>query len=237
MPFSFKKPIVLIVLFLLPVLFLLMLYPSRHNYKTLDAMGPAVDNPGVFTNLEGTPISVHEHLTVLGFLGTAPLDQAILNLNLKELVYDKFRGFKRFQIIMIAPNSAKEDVKKLKKEMNYLEPLEYWEFAFGSEKNIQKLFLQLNSRSPLAADWSSNYVYILDKQGVQRGRIDDRSKTEIEQGMPIHSLQGYNCLEVAELKNKMSEDMRILFTEYRQKRKGTFNSTTRRANDLKTIKN
>ena len=31
----------------------------------------------------------------------------------------------------------------------------------------------------------------------------------------------------------MSEDMRILFTEYRQKRKGNFNSTSRRANDLK----
>jgi len=38
---------------------------------------------------------------------------------------------------------------------------------------------------------------------------------------------------VAEIKNKMSEDMRILFTEYRQKRKGDFDSTTRRANDLK----
>ena len=37
----------------------------------------------------------------------------------------------------------------------------------------------------------------------------------------------------AEIKNKMSEDMRILFTEYRQKRKGDFDSTTRRANDLK----
>ena len=33
----------------------------------------------------------------------------------------------------------------------------------------------------------------------------------------------------------MSEDMRILFTEYRQKRKGEFNSTVRRANDLKSI--
>ena len=46
-------------------------------------------------------------------------------------------------------------------------------------------------------------------------------------------MYSYNCIEVAELKNKMSEDMRILFTEYRQKRKGNFNSTTRRAEDLK----
>jgi hypothetical protein len=45
-------------------------------------------------------------------------------------------------------------------------------------------------------------------------------------------MSSYNVLEVAELKNKMSEDMRILFTEYRQKRKGNFSSTTRRAEDL-----
>ena len=45
-------------------------------------------------------------------------------------------------------------------------------------------------------------------------------------------MPSYNVLEVSELKNKMSEDMRILFTEYRQKRKGNFSSTTRRAEDL-----
>ena len=39
--------------------------------------------------------------------------------------------------------------------------------------------------------------------------------------------------QYSDLKNKMSDDIRILFTEYRQKRKGNFSSTTRRANDLK----
>ena len=38
---------------------------------------------------------------------------------------------------------------------------------------------------------------------------------------------------IADIKNKMSEDMRILFTEYRQKRKGNFDSNSRRASDLK----
>ena len=31
----------------------------------------------------------------------------------------------------------------------------------------------------------------------------------------------------------MSDDLRIVFTEYRQKRKGEFNSDIRRAGDLK----
>ena len=48
----------------------------------------------------------------------------------------------------------------------------------------------------------------------------------------MYGLNSYNCIEVAEVKNKMSDDLRILFTEYRQKRKGEFNSDTRRAEDL-----
>jgi len=43
---------------------------------------------------------------------------------------------------------------------------------------------------------------------------------------------------VSELKNKLAaEDLRVLFTEYRQKRKGEFNSTVRRAEDLKGEQN
>ena len=57
-------------------------------------------------------------------------------------------------------------------------------------------------------------------------------KTQKEKDAPIQGLYSYNVLEVSELKNKMSDDMRILFTEYRQKRKGKFDSNTRRADDI-----
>jgi hypothetical protein len=80
-------------------------------------------------------------------------------------------------------------------------------------------------------------VFIVDKDLNQRGRIDDRTDNEIEKNKPIYPLLGYDCIEVSEIKNKMSDDLRILFTEYRQKRKGEFNSDTRRANDLKSEDN
>ena len=35
-----------------------------------------------------------------------------------------------------------------------------------------------------------------------------------------------------EIKKKMNDDIRILFTEYRQKRKGNFNSNIRRISNL-----
>ena len=59
------------------------------------------------------------------------------------------------------------------------------------------------------------------------------AKNRLKKEKPITILSAYNCIDVSELKNMMSQDVRILFTEYRQKRKGKFNSTTRRADDLK----
>ena len=74
----------------------------------------------------------------------------------------------------------------------------------------------------------------LDKERNQRGRLDDREDIEKDRNKPIYPLYSYDCIEVAELKNKMaSEDMRVLFTEYRQKRKGNFNTDSRREQDLK----
>ena len=77
-------------------------------------------------------------------------------------------------------------------------------------------------------------VFIIDKDLNQRGRQDGRSEKEVEAKKPVFSVYSYDSIEVAEIKNMMSDDVRILFTEYRQKRKGKFDdSNTRRGNDLK----
>ena len=108
---KFKKPFVLSVLFFLPVLFLLFLYPSKHNYETLDILKKELPELIHFVDKNGDSIALENHLTVLGFLGETPMEDAILALNLKELVYDKFRGFKHFQVVILVPESAKYQVK------------------------------------------------------------------------------------------------------------------------------
>ena len=82
---------------------------------------------------------------------------------------------------------------------------------------------------------STNYisqVYIVDKNRNQRGRIDDREDEEIINNKKIYGLYSYNSIKVSEIKNKMNDDVRILFTEYRQKRKGKFNSNIRRLDNI-----
>lgn len=231
---NIKKPLILAILFLLPVIFLLFLYPSTNNYNALDVVKGDIEEISGFNSEDGKTYKLENQITVLGFLGRIPNNNAITALNLKEIIYDKFQGFKKFQVIIIVPFEAKENVKLLKKELYQYELLKYWHFVYGEEKEIIKVFQSLRSETKLDADLATNHVFIIDKELNQRGRLDDREDNEKAKGFPIHGLFSYDCIEVAELKNKMAkEDMRVLFTEYRQKRKGDFNSTKRRAEDLK----
>lgn len=229
-----RRNIVLGILFFLPVAFLLMLYPAKHNYEPLNIVKEKVSDIENFYTDRANSILLKDHITVLGFLGKSPLKNAIAASNLKELVYDKFKGFKKFQIVIVVPEGSEDEVKELKKEINTYEDLKFWHYVFGTEGEIKMLYNSLKSRGSLSEDLSTDYVFIIDKDLSQRGRIDGRDEKEVETNKPAFSVYSYNMIEVAEIKNMMSDDMRILFTEYRQKRKGKFeDSNTRRKKDLK----
>lgn len=228
-----SRYVVLGILFFLPVTFLLFLYPATHNYTPLDIINGSVKEIEGFTPDSADKILLKDHITVLGFIGTHPMDNATVASNLKELVYDKFKGFKRFQIVIVAPNGTERAVEELRAEISSYEDLRFWHFVFGRPEQIKNLFDSLKHEEPLKQDLSTSHVFIVDKDLSQRGRIDDRTDFEIGKNKPVYGLSSYDCIEVAEIKNKMSEDVRILFTEYRQRRKGEFNSEIRRANDLK----
>ena len=228
-----KRNLILGILFFLPVAFLLMLYPAKHNYIPLDIINDNVVELHSFTSDSEEKILLKDHITVIGFLGKEPLNNSIAASNLKELVYDKFKGFKKFQVVIVVPSGTENEVKTLEKEISSYEDLKFWHYVYGSESAIQQLYSSLKIESNLKEDLSTKDVFIVDKDLNQRGRIDARDEKEVEANKPITTLSAYDCIEVAIIKNKMSEDIRILFTEYRQKRKGNFDSTTRRANDLK----
>jgi len=224
---------VLGVLFFLPVTFLLLLYPATHNYAPLDIVNQSVLDLNGFTSNSEENIVLKDHITVLGFLGNRPMEKLIAASNLKELVYDKFKGFKRFQIVILMPKGTENDVESLKKEISSYEDIRFWHFVFGEPESIQKVFKSLESNIPLDTDLATDHVFIIDNDLNQRGRLDDRTDNEIAKKSKIYGLPSYDCIEVSEIKNKMSEDIRILFTEYRQKRKGEFDTEARRAEDLK----
>lgn len=227
-----KRYAVLVILFFLPVAFLLMLYPAKHNYIALDIIKEEVQDISEVSEFE-----LQDHITVLAFLGRTPLARATAASNLKELIYDKFKGFKKFQIITILTPEAKAELPRLKREIESHEDLKYWHFAFLSEENIHEVYNSLETDLPLDGNLSTSRVFIVDADLNQRGRLDDRTEMEMERNAPVYDLTSYDGVEVAIVKNKMSEDIRVLFTEYREKRKGKFDSSTRRANELKGYNN
>ena len=216
----YRKWIILGILFLLPVIFLLFLYPSTHNYNTLDIV------------IDESETTLDENITILNFLGNKPLENITGAMNLKELVYDKFKGFKKFQIITISNTNSENSLKNVKKELIKSDELKYWFFATASDEKIKEIYNSLRSSSQLDSSNYTSQVFIVDKQRNQRGRIDDRNDDEIENNINLFGLYSYNSVIVSEIKKKMNDDIRILFTEYRQKRKGNFNSNIRRISNL-----
>jgi cytochrome oxidase Cu insertion factor (SCO1/SenC/PrrC family) len=227
---AFKKPLILGILFFLPVIFLLFLYPSKHNYNTLDIVNETVIDLNNFSNNE---VKLKGNITILNFVGSEPLLKTTATLNLKELIYDKFLGFKRFQVVTIATNDSETELQELRKQLLDYDALKYWKFITGTPSQIQEVYNSLKTEKNLDRNFATDQVFIIDTEINQRGRLDDRSDNELAKQSEIYGLSSYNCIEVAEIKNKMSEDLRILFTEYRQQRKGNFNSSSRRAQDLK----
>lgn len=225
-----KRNVILGVLFFLPVMFVLVLSLSKENYNPLDIINEnVVELP---ENAEN--IMLQDHITVLAFFGSKPMDMATAASNLKELVYDKFKGFKKFQIVALIPNGAEGEAETLFKEIARYEDLRFWHFVHVDESAIQNTFNSLKASFSLSDNLATNNVFLIDTERQQRGRIDDRTDKEKGNNDPVYGMNAYNCIQVAVIKNKMSsEDLRVLFTEYRQKRKGNFDSETRRANELK----
>ncbi|WAC03709.1 hypothetical protein N7U66_09910 [Lacinutrix neustonica] len=212
-----KKYIILGVLFFLPVAFLLMLYPSTNNYKTLDVVKEGVLDLSNLASVEDASITLKDHITVLGFLGNNPESKIVEASNLKELVYNKFKGFKKFQIVMLVSKKAKAETKRLIQELNKYSEHKYWHFVYASESDINKLFNSMRSSLRLDGSYATSSVFIVDKVLNQRGRLDDRTEKEIENDDPIRPLTAYNALEVSIIKNKMAaEDVRVLLEEYRK---------------------
>mgnify|MGYP001455418861 FL=1 len=225
-----KKQFILGILFFLPVLFLLFLYPSSHNYEPLDVVNNEVME---LTGLANNDARFNGNITILNFVGSRPLLKSTTTLNLKELIYDKFLGFKRFQVITLALNESQVELEQLRKQLLDYDALKYWKFITMDSLQNQNIYNSLKSKGPLDNSYATDEVFIVDSELMQRGRTDDRTDNDIEKNTAIYGLSSYNCIEVAEIKNKMSEDLRILFTEYRQKRKGNFDSSSRRKQDIK----
>lgn len=201
-----KKTFVLVVLFVLPIVAYLFFASGVTNFGRLPILTDEVLE--IPTLVDGAVFN--DKITVLGFLGNNIETRKGNAFNLNQKIYKRFHEFNDFQFIMVLPTGTEDTVGDLEKELSNLADTDKWNFVFLDNNTIKRLFKSLNTNFELGKDLGSPYVFIVDKDRKLRGRLEDE-----DEGLKY----GYNTNSVADLNNKMVDDVKIILAEYRMARK------------------
>ncbi len=200
--FTMKKTFVLLIMFVLPVVAYMFFASGVTNFGRLPILTTQVSDVASF---QGN-ITLENKISVLGFLGEDIENKKGIAFNLNQKIYKRFNGFDDFQFVMVVPNGAEEKVNELKKELGSFSDIDNWNFVYGSKSQIKSLFDALKTDLRLDEGLATQYVFIIDKERNLRGRNDD-----IDEGVKY----GFNANSVADLNNKMEDDVKIILAEYR----------------------
>jgi hypothetical protein len=197
-----KKTFVLVVLFVLPLVAYLFFASGVNNFGKLPVL---TENIPDISQLDHA-LSLDGKITILGFMGSNIQQKKGNAFNLNQKIYKRFGDFNDFQMVMVVEDGHQEDAELLKKELGELSNADKWHFAFGNGDEIKTFFAKLKTDVNLDDDLSTPYVFIVDKDRNLRGRKDDE-----DDGVKY----GFNTTSVAELNNKMEDDVKIILAEYR----------------------
>lgn len=201
-----KKFLVLGILFVLPITVYIFFASGKDNFIRLPILTNSIAELSDFKTLEGDPVTLNDHITVLGFFGSKPLTNKVNAFNLAHKIYKKNHGFHDFQLVVLLPEGNQVDAKELRSKLSEITNIENWKFASGPNEEIKKVFNSLQSNYSLDDNLASPYVFIIDKNRNLRGRDDDE-----DEGI----LYGFDASDIAEINNKMNDDIKVLLAEYR----------------------
>ena len=197
-----KKTFVLVVLFILPLVAYLFFASGVNNFGKLPTLTENVDD---ISTLDAS-VTLNDKITILGFLGRNVALKKGNAFNLNQKIYKRFFEFKDFQIVMVMPIGTDSVVQDIKNELNNLTDASKWKFIYAKDTDIANFYNSLKTDVPLDADMGTPYVFIIDKDKNLRGRKEDEDEG---------TKYGFNTTSVAELNNKMEDDVKIILAEYR----------------------
>ena len=197
-----KKVFVLVVLFVLPLVAYLFFASGVNNFGRLPTLTENINEIEALN----TEVKLQGKITILGFLGHNVDLRQTNALNLNQKIYKRFYEFNDFQTVMIVPRGTEEGVSDLTKELSELVDTSKWKFVYAEPNQIEELFNGLGTNLALEEDYGTPYVFIVDKNRNLRGRTEDD-----DEGVKY----GFNTNSVAELNNKMEDDVKIILAEYR----------------------
>lgn len=199
-----KKFLVLFALFIIPIVAYLFLASGVNQFAKLPVVRANPLTISGFTTSENISPVLKDKITIVGFLGNeSAVDKSIL-FNLNQKIYKRFTGFQDFQILMLMDENNKDEVEAITQKLAQVAPVNQWVFAWGTADAIREFHKQLSGKHPLNINNASNFVYIIDKDSKLRGRKEDND-----------TLIAYDASSVAEINNKMLDDVKVILAEYR----------------------
>ncbi len=169
------------------------------------------NSPSLTENVEDistldNSVTLQDKITILGFWARDAELKKGNAFNLNQKIYKRFYEFNDFQMVMVMPMGTDSVVQEIKNELNNLTDASNWKFMFAEDKDIQNFFNSLQTDVLLDDNMGTPYVFIIDKDKNLRGRTDDEDEG---------TKYGFNTTSVAELNNKMEDDVKIILAEYR----------------------
>ncbi|MGB0891981.1 MAG: hypothetical protein ACPGUU_06480 [Flavobacteriaceae bacterium] len=199
-----QKFIVLFALFIVPLLFYIFLSSGINHFAKL----PVVTKDVIDVSAIDSKVKFDRNISIVTFLGNDIENVKGAFFNLNQKIYKPFYGFKDFQMIVIAPEGSETDVEELKKEIGAFTNMIKWKFVFANKAQIETLFESFNTTEVLNENLFTPKAFIIDKDVSLRGRTDDKDTAD-------GKLFGYSMKSVAELNNKMKDDVKVVLAEYR----------------------
>ena len=204
------KKLILIILLVLPIVIYLIFASATHNQLFLPTISKNNLELPQWKSLDNKPVILKDKISVLGFIGSdiKAVQGNIFNFNQK--IYDKYVGFKDFQVVIIAVDGSQKQVTELiEKLKGFTENMSGYRFVFASKPEIQAYYDSFNFKGKLSPDCMTSEVFILDKDRNHRGR-----KGKNKEGKEEYR-ESYNTTSAADLHNEMTDDVKILLREYR----------------------
>ena len=201
-----KKFLVLGILFALPITAYLFFASGKNNFARLPVLTKNVRDISNFESNTDSTLTFQENISVVAFFGS-DLEKIKGNtFNLDKKILEKYYDFDDFQFVLILPSETKEETTAFVQEFRKISESSKWKIAYGSSEMISNVFSSLKTPHKLDGDNYTPYVFIVDKDKNLRGRDEDETNGKI---------YGYDSRDVAELNNKMNDDVKVILAEYR----------------------
>ena len=204
---NFKKYLILGFLFFFPIFVYVFLSTGINNFAKLPVLTETVMD---IENIEGNTanVSFKNKISVVAFWGGDVNNKKSEALNLNQKIYKRFYEFQDFQFVLLHDKNDNKAIEDLKSDLvsGVGTDLKNWNFIPTTQSNIKMIFDSFKTNIELDNNFSTPYVFIIDRNLSLRGRDDDED---------IGMLFGFNSQSVAEINNKMVDDVKIILAEYR----------------------